>query len=368
MAKGSVKMAYYLMNKDVPWLLFSCERDEYDEVRLDELEWFTDIRPLGYSDLFSFLDRRKAPKHRKHIEQLLERYGCADIDGFIKVTHAVSLNDTFWVKDENSGLKWADVSLYSNEFDEVIANAAFDGAMSDTDLSATSPEFGTDGSYAKCWVREADGIYLCKSGSAQFELEPLSEFLSSQLAEVLCREYVQYDMCFLHGKLISKCRLFTDEKYGLAKAGRVVGGRKSIAELLEYFRSIGSEDAFRRMCIFDAVILNIDRHLGNFGVMFDNETMEIKKIAPVFDNNRSLCFDLDNDQLKNIDWYLKKIKPSVGSDFIATARGLLTDEIRQELKNLKGFRFCQHPKILVDSERLDLLSGIVNRRIDEILN
>lgn len=84
-------MAYYLMNKDVPWLLFSCERDEYDEVRLDELEWFTDIRPLGYSDLFSFLDRRKAPKHRKHIEQLPERYGCADTDGFIKVTHAVSL-------------------------------------------------------------------------------------------------------------------------------------------------------------------------------------------------------------------------------------------------------------------------------------
>lgn len=84
-------MAYYLMNKDVPWLWFSCERDEYDGVRLDELEWFTDIRPLGYSDLSDLLNRRKAPKHLKHIEQLLERYGCADIDGFIKVTHAVSL-------------------------------------------------------------------------------------------------------------------------------------------------------------------------------------------------------------------------------------------------------------------------------------
>ena len=159
-------MTYVLMNKDEPLLLFSCERDEYDEVQLSELEWFTDFRPLGYADLFSFLDRRKAPKHRKHIEQLLERYGCSDIDGFIRVTHAVSLNDTFWVKEEGSGLKWADVSLYSNSFDEMIANAAFDGAVSDTDLSSTSPEFGTDGSYAKCWVREDDGIYLCKSGRA----------------------------------------------------------------------------------------------------------------------------------------------------------------------------------------------------------
>lgn len=360
-------MTYILMNKDTPWLLFSCERDEYDEIQLAELEWFTKKRPLGYSDLFSFLDRRKAPKHRKHIEQLLERYGCTEIDGFIRVTHAVSLNDTFWVKEESSSLTWSDVSLYSNSFDEVIANAAFDGAISDTDLSSTSPEFGTDGSYAKCWIREDDGIYLCKSGSATFELEPLSEYLASQLAEHICKDYVTYDMDFLHNKLVSKCRIFTDEKYGLVKAGRIFGGKKSIAELLAYFESIGSGDDFRRMCIFDSIILNIDRHLGNFGVLADNDTMEVIKMAPVFDNNRSLCFDLDNDQLKNIDWYMKKVKPSIGSDFIATARGLLTDEIRSELVNLKGFAFKQHPKINVDKERLDLLSKIVNRQIGRIL-
>lgn len=360
-------MTYILMNKDIPWLMFSCERDEYDEVQLAELEWLTDQRPLGYSDLFNFFDRRKAPKHRKHIEQLLEKYGCTDIDGFIRVTHAVSLNDTFWVKEEGSSLNWSDVSLYTNSFDEVIANAAFDGAMSDTDLSTTSPEFGTDGTYAKCWIRENDSICLCKSGSATFELEPLSEYLASQLAEHICNDYVSYDMDFLHGKLVSKCQLFTDEKYGLVKAGRVVNGGKTIAELLEYFESIGSGDNFRRMCIFDSLILNIDRHFGNFGVLMDNETMEVIKMAPVFDNNRSLCFDLDNEQLKNIDWYLKKVKPSIGSDFIATARGLLTDEIRSDLDNLKGFAFKQHPKINVDNERLDLLSEIVNRQLGSIL-
>lgn len=360
-------MAYYLMNKETPWLLFSCERDEYDEVQLKELKWLTELRPLGYADLFSFLDRRKAPKHRKHIEQLLERYGCTDIDGFIRVTHAVSLNDTFWVKEEDSSLNWADVSLYSNSFDEVIANAAFDGAISDTDLSSTSPEFGTDGSYAKCWIRESDEIYLCKSGSATFEIELLSEYLASQVAELICAEYVSYDMDFLHGKLVSKCRLVTDEHYGLVKIGRVVTGSKSIASLLEYFEKIGSADAFRCMCIFDAIILNIDRHLGNFGVLADNDTMEVISMAPVFDNNRSLCFDLDNTQLKNIDRYLNKFRPAIGSDFISTARGLLTDELRQELKNISGFKFIQHPTISVEQERLDLLSGIVNRQIRSIL-
>ncbi|MGN1135771.1 MAG: hypothetical protein ACI4SF_06080 [Oscillospiraceae bacterium] len=96
---------------------------------------------------------------------------------------------------------------------------------------------------------------------------------------------------------------FTDEKYGLVRAGRVVGG-KFIASLLKYFESFGGGDDFRRMCVFDSLILNIDRHLGNFGVLADNNTMKVIRMASVFDNNRSLCFDLDND--KNIDWYLKK--------------------------------------------------------------
>ena len=45
--------------------------------------------------------------------------------------------------------------------------------------------------------------------------------------------------------------------------------RQAIPELLAYFESIGSGDAFRRMCVLDAIILNTDRHYGNFGVLFD---------------------------------------------------------------------------------------------------
>ena len=67
-------------------------------------------------------------------------------------------------------------------------------------LSSTSPEFGTDGYYAKCWVRENDGIYLYKSGSDTYEIEPLSEFLACQLAEQICPQAVHYDLGFYHQK------------------------------------------------------------------------------------------------------------------------------------------------------------------------
>ena len=202
------------------------------------------------------------------------------------MTRALSLNDTFWVKRETSPLKWEEVSLYCNPFDEVISQAAFDGSLTSSTFSSTSPEFATDGYYAKCWKREQDGIYLYKAGSATYELEPLSEYLAAQLSSILCPGAVPYDMRFHHGRLVSTCPLFTSESVGLAKMAAIAREDRSISVLLEYFRSIGSEDAFRRMMVLDAIILNTDRHPGNFGVLFDTDTMQVKTMAPVFFRNQ----------------------------------------------------------------------------------
>ena len=157
-------MCYLLLNKDIVWLSFRCERNEYLEVTAQEEVWYTEKRPFGYTNLTDFLERRKAPKHRAHIAELLRQYGCQELDGYLDVTHALSLNDTFWVKRVDSPLKWREVSLYRNPFNEVISEAAFDGSPSSSTFSSTSPEFSTDGQYAKCWIRENNAIWLYKTG------------------------------------------------------------------------------------------------------------------------------------------------------------------------------------------------------------
>lgn len=160
------------------------------------------------------------------------------MEGLLRVTHALSLNDTFWVKGTESPLNWKEVSLYRNEFNEVISRAAFNGTFVSERVSSTSPEFGTDGGYAKCWLREKDEIYLYKGGSALYEVEPLSEYLAAQLAEQICPSYTAYDLSHHHGKLVSKCNLFTSESQGLAKAGRIFGEERTMehfkAELIDY--------------------------------------------------------------------------------------------------------------------------------------
>lgn len=372
--------AYLLMSKDKVVLHFLCERNEFDEPIFSILRWEnTALAPIGFFSegqpkdvqddwLTAFLESRKAPKHRRHIQEILTQYRCNDLKGFIDVTHAVSLNDVFWVKGEGSALTWADVSLYRNEFDQLISIAAFDGTMSSTVLSSSSPEFGTDGYYAKCWVREDERIFLYKRGSELFETEQYSEYLAYQVASRICPNAIPYDLALYHGQVVSKCELFTNEDVGLVKAARVFGNEKPIPAMLSYFESIGSADTFRRMCILDAIILNPDRHYGNFGVLFDTDTMKVLRMAPVFDNNRALLPHLDEDQLADPAVHIKRCRPRLGSDFIVTARGLMTDDIRNNLEAMRGFTFAQHPSIEMSQVRSTLLDRIVQQRISDILD
>jgi hypothetical protein len=180
-------------------------------------------------------------------------------------------------------------------------------------------------------------------------------------------DHVNYDLSVYHDKLVSKCALFTDETTGLAKASTVFQGEQTIPRLLDFCRDLGCDDAFRRMCILDALTLNPDRHYGNFGFLFDNETMELKTLAPVFDNNRALFPELDEDQLAAPEWYIEHCRPKLGRDFIITARGLLTDAIRADLEALHDFRFSNHSQHPISETRLGLLDSLVQHQLERIL-
>lgn len=365
-----MSVQYYLMNKDKPLLSFICERNEYEEPIFIEDKWLTDTRPLGFMGLSTFIESRRAPKHRAHIAELLRQYGCDDLEGFLQATHALSLNDTLWVKSADSDLLWDDVSLYKNPFSEIISRTAFDGVSIGIDFPSTSPEFGTEGAFAKCWKRVEAGqqIYLYKSGSTIYEIEPLSEYLAAQVSSILCPSYVDYDLDRYHGRLISTCKLFTDEKTGYISASRIFMRKQSISNMLDYFNALDSGDSFRRMCVLDALIFNVDRHLGNFGILIDNDTFKPLRMAPVFDHNQSLFPSVDDDHIGNLTWYASRSSPRFGTDLNVTAHALLTDSIRSDLKNLHGFEFAQHPQLKAPDQRLHYLSELVNKQIDNILD
>lgn len=364
-------MFYTLMNKDRETVRFRTYRNEYGSIRADGVEVLRDdLLPPEYTgDIIRFLDGRKAPKHRKHVQSILKQLGAEDVEGYIRVSNAASLTDTFWVRDEEAPKTWEVVSLYRNDFDENIARIAFEGGSGT--LSTTTPELSVDGNYAKCWIKEDGELFLLKRGSETYGREVFAEYYASQLAEAICNESVRYDLVRHHGHLATKCRIFTSEGRGFSPMMYHVENPHSVSvrEALAIIEKYGDGENFRRMMVFDALTLNIDRHLGNFGLLVDNETLAPLGMAPVFDHNRSMLFNLSDERFMAQDMDgLIDIYPRLMGEFNLNANDMLTDEIINDLRNLSGFQFSRHGRFDWPEERLGKFEHFIDRQIDKILN
>lgn len=364
---------YYLMNKDN-------KIAEFDKTQDALAEGFCSLKilsenglPAGFEDINTWIEKRQAAKHREHLKRLMAECGCLSGEGFIKFTHAASLNDSFWVKSDSENVCWRDVSLYQNEFDDVISRISFEGTgIYGIEFSTTTPEFSTEGAFEKCWKRENDIIYLYKRGSdgaRNSGKEPYSEYYASQIADILCPYHVTYEMIKLHGRVASKCRLFTDEKIGFVPAASIIRKRITARELLEFYAGYGNEEEFRRMIVLDAVIFNTDRHMGNHGVIIDNDTLEIKGMAPVFDNNQSLLPYAEEEDFLSIGKYLELKSPRIGEDFIHIAKSIINSSIKSDLINIaNGFEFVPYIDEKFNKERLKKLEELIRTQILGILD
>lgn len=360
---------FYLMNKNNKVLEFDITKGiDYIAVVRNVFDTY----PYGCNEacLTGWLDKRHASKHRKHLTEYLGSMRANDLLGFLKLTHSISINDTYWVKEDCESLTWEDISPYSNDFDEVISHLAFDGTgLQGVQMSSTSPEFGTTGAYEKCWVREDNSIYLYKRGTEGFRnsgLEPYSEHLASQVFTVLS-DGISYDIVNYRKKIASKCKLFTDENIGYVPYSLLGNSIDSADSILNFFERIGSGDAFRRMLVCDSIVFNTDRHMGNYGCLFDTNTLELKGMSPCFDFNLSLFPMEDKDAFADANSLVSKYTPKIGHDFISIAKAVLTSSIRSDLVNFKGFEYDYTGDDKFTKERVTWLSSISNQQINHIL-
>ena len=121
------------------------------------------------------------------------------------------------------------------------------------------------------------------------------------------------------------------------------------------------------MLVFDAVILNEDRHFGNFGFLIDNKSNKIVGCAPIFDNGLSLlCYAMDDD-FKNINQYIQTRLPATYQDFIAFVKPRMTKRQKEKLRKLIGFKFESHYKYRLPRKRLKYLEEIIQIRVLELL-
>ena len=122
------------------------------------------------------------------------------------------------------------------------------------------------------------------------------------------------------------------------------------------------------MVVFDAVTFNTDRHMGNHGVIFDNDSLTVKCMAPVFDNNQSLLPYAEEQDFQQVGSYVESKIPHIGEDFVNIAKAVMSPAIRSDLINLHGFKFSYIDSDRFSKERLYTIEKIINTQISGILD
>ena len=337
--------------------------------------------PLGLklenASLLSWIKSRTIPKNRDFVHKILMELELSldDIEGIVSISKSLSLNDCYWIVEKGFEGRFEKYNLYDNDFNKTLSLLAYTGYASvKKEGFISSPEFTTNGMLAKAWRRNPrgrEGTFLYKGGShgcANCGKEPYSEFYASQIAMMMGLNITPYGLGKWKGKMNSICELFSSKEFAFIPIYHLVndGGWEAV---LAYYKQLGEEyyDDLIDMLIFDVIIVNTDRHFGNFGLLVDNSTNSIVKTAPIFDNGLSLCCDALDDDLTDIEAYAKTKTLKNAGSFMSFAQTIMTKKARQKVKKLINFKFERDSQYNLSAKRLRKIEAFIQDRVKELL-
>lgn len=217
--------------------------------------------------------------------------------------HMLSLSDQYWLRDENISAEWEDINFFTNPFDYDVGNILFDEDKTAPSISLRTPDTVTNGICLKSWRMSKNGRCLIKAGMEKKGQEPVNEVAVSNFLSANHFPHLipaKYSLTKIRGRLCSVSENFLTERTELVTAYSVFhyedkpDGKTSYSHLRDMCRKLEIPDADRfmdAMLLFDNIIANKDRHMGNFGFLRDTKTMKFLGPAPLFDSGSSLWFD-----------------------------------------------------------------------------
>lgn len=325
--------------------------------------------------ILSWLKSRVVPKNRRFVEEILATFGlnANDTKGIIDVCKGLSLNDSYWVVEDDFRGRFSDYNLYENRFSEILSLVAYTGVEQSRGKFTTSPELTTGGALPKAWrYIDGEGIFLFKGGNNILTYggnEPYSEYYASQIAKQMGLNAVHYELENWKGILASKCKLFNSIDVSYVPIWRVIPDI-TIKKAIDFYDSLGTEfgEQIRSMLTFDALIYNEDRHFGNFGLLRDNKTGEFIAPAPMFDHGHALFSQAAPDKFNYLESYSKTLTTPYGDiTFDRLAVEVIGKTQTAQLRKMANFSFKRHPSLNLDEERLQKIEAFVKKRAIQLL-
>ena len=261
-----------------------------------------ELLPLGGSQgadsLRKWWLRRAVPISQGNIAALLQREGIPSTQSLLVRNLGLSLSDHYWIRPQKSDLTWCEVSPFSNAFISLSETAS---------AHFHSPEAALQGDLIKKWLVVGDTRCLLKGNRGANSQQSLNEVLASMLHETQgFANHVQYRPVKLIGSASEQygciCEDFASETLEFIPAIDVVDSEKkdNAVSTYEHFIHVCAEHGLSEQevrgfleyqVLTDFVLTTTDRHLTNFGILRDSQTLKFVRMAPIFDSGNSVFWD-----------------------------------------------------------------------------
>jgi len=300
---------YTFMNKNVE--LFDVEMDRGQAEALSNFRkpnqhllpvFLMPSRNMGISrrDFNDWWSGRRIPASRGGIKELLWKLDGIGLDELAEKCLGLSLSDQYWIRPSHD-TNWRDVNFFDNDFSEDIGELLILGKWEGGDLR--SPDNTSDGVVRKRW-KIIDGERCLIKGSFSTvgvpQPQPFREVFASRLAALLTKPFgdnwaVPYGLLWEDDVAYSVCPNFvtTDTEYvsfnQINHSNKKLNSESPFAFCRKFFGD--AAHVLDLTILLDYIVLNEDRHFGNFGILRDTNSGEYLRPAPIFDTGASLFFD-----------------------------------------------------------------------------
>ena len=308
-------MNYTLMHKDIPVADLTLDEATGSIQRIDVLLHGVHL-PVGVSVRHGVADRaalndwwedRSIPASRSGLREALETLGVASSKLLLTRCYGLSLSDHYWIKPAGSELTWHNVNFFENPFSEDVGDALFGAPSKKDHFDFSSPDNTSDGFLKKRWKILDGKRCLIKAGSPPFLQQPFNEVIATKIADRLEICHIPYTVMWENGIPYSVCEDFVTPDTELIPAWRVMQIQKkdNQTSVYQHYRNcceaLGVHNvahALDQMIVLDYLIANEDRHLNNFGLLRNPDTLEWLGPAPIYDSGSSLGYNRLTPQIR----------------------------------------------------------------------
>ena len=370
-ANGVFSKIYEIYNIDyAPYILKSF----YVNNNLDDISFRT--------NLSLWFKGRGIPSWRDKLDLLLHRLDITAPTQLLDKAFGLSLTDQYWIKPYSLNVEYDDINFFDNDFEYaefLEASLSKNSGIITNKKSLETPNNTTDGMLKKAWIIENKTRYLLKGGYKNEMLQPFNEVLASEICRRLGFSHVTYTLSIYKDMIVSKCPCFINKDTELITCHQIMENmdrNNNLSDYENYIKVLEENGIFdarvklENMYILDFLIMNEDRHLNNFGIIRDVNTLKWLDVAPIFDNGESLKIEYYDEEelhisgegrlfyeIKSFDEIIKVVKNLKRID-ISKLDGIVEwfDELLHKYQYLTKF----------SDIRINRLCILLNRQINKL--